>query len=352
MTARYFLIAAVFTLLTNAACVLPPPAVGSRVVPEGELWVISALQKGRDLALSGQLDKAELKFRSVLARGGTFDTVYNNLGYVLLVEGRIDEAELMFKQALERAPGNISARANYARLLFQRGEMTKAIEQYQLVIHRYLALNPEELRQSIKDGFDDQELVGAFRSISAISFTVGDLDTAVCYSLMAVRRDTSDFSIAQHTRLLMSLNAVDAAVTFLDDLVATRGVSLSPGLRVDQATVLLAKGDFTRAEQSIALAVGASGIEGSERMRAALLNFLAALGQQKRTEARLLMDTLIADYPDLCESYFLSSVDFWPDAVFKDAERVLGKLCTHEEKQSIFPFGFSIEKLDISEFWK
>jgi hypothetical protein len=75
-------VVAICAMLTS--CVLPPPGVGSYVLPAEEVSVVALLQRGEHYSQSGRTDLAEVEFRKALALQPDLPNLLNNLGFALL----------------------------------------------------------------------------------------------------------------------------------------------------------------------------------------------------------------------------------------------------------------------------
>ncbi len=82
---------------------------------------------------NGKYSAAILSARSVLQRHPTSADAYTYLGYALDRLGQTDAAEKDFKQALAIDPTHLGANAYLAKIYLQKGEMSRAIEQMQVI---------------------------------------------------------------------------------------------------------------------------------------------------------------------------------------------------------------------------
>jgi tetratricopeptide (TPR) repeat protein len=86
------------------------------------------------LTATGEYDEA----RSVALEASEPVGIANTLGEVLVLSGRLDEADAAFRRAIDgNAPDALTARANLAELLFNRGEIEEAMRRFDGFIDIY-----------------------------------------------------------------------------------------------------------------------------------------------------------------------------------------------------------------------
>ena len=121
----------------------PPNDLESSYLPPEEANMLSTIQRGKDLALSGRLRLAEAEFRKALKLAPRLSTLHNDLGFVLLGLDRFSEAEDSFRRALELDLSNMTARDHLARTLYRQQRYLEAREEYEQIIawHHVLELD-------------------------------------------------------------------------------------------------------------------------------------------------------------------------------------------------------------------
>lgn len=339
-----------------SACILPPDKITPETVAPGELEFVSMLQRGIDLARSSRPDLAEVEFRKVLLKDPSHANAYINLGVILQTQGRLEEAVESFRTAIECEPHSFTAHDGLARALFRKGDLTEAVKEFELLLSLYYGARGGDQREAgtaakIKQGqprygnsskmpaFDNQRAAELYRSLSGVYYFLGDLDKAYCFSQIAAELDQSDLQVGEHVRLLLAIERSPMVAEYLGPIVAARNNQLPTKLTLDHGMALYSLGKYQESSEAFTTVLSSQGAAPIDRANAALLALVTFERLEKDWEKKLLSQTLLEDYPDLCDPKFLSRQEYWPLAVRTDVAPVLEKLCVVDENQSFFGSG-------------
>jgi tetratricopeptide (TPR) repeat protein len=121
-----------------AALVLAPAMVALAQELSAELQ--ASFDEGVRALKAGKLDEAEAAFRGVVAKGGNFAYVHNNLGIVHQERGQHAKAVTEFREAIRLDPGYVAPRILLGASLLALGRVAEAKAQLQ----RAVKLAPQE----------------------------------------------------------------------------------------------------------------------------------------------------------------------------------------------------------------
>ncbi len=311
-----------------SACVTPPDVEDSQVIPNRELQLLSSLKKGKDYASAGRLELAEIEFRKAARLQPNLSSIYNDLGYTLMAQDRIDEAADAFQTAIKLEPRNVAAKENYARLLYTKGEVEKAIKEYEELLSIYFGLRREEVRKVLGKDYSEGDLAGIYRALSVASYSAGRYDEAICYSQKALNGPFKDFSQAgQHARLLLSLGLIPQAASYLHDVVVVWQAQTPGKMFIDYGLALLTLGQNAQARESFTRAQAAKDIDEADRRDIRLLLALAPGPGQPEARASAEED------PEFCRLEEVDRFQYWPIPIVGKARELLDAWC-NDEKQS------------------
>lgn len=321
-------------LIILSACITPPPTTGPAVIPEDEFRLVSTLTTGQELSQSGRVDLAEIQFRKALALGADLANVYNNLGFVLQSQGRYEEALGWYRKAVEREPRHVIARENTARVLYQLGQYRAALLENLQLLDIIVGSEPEELRAIVGEPVGNREIVDIYRNLSQIYLTVGVLDDAICYSGLAFAVAQNMFEAGRHARLLLSLDKTADAVGMLRMVVITNEGNVPPKVMVDYGIALYLQQSYELADTSATRVLTSANARPTDRRLARLIRILVAQAREDTATEELVLESVLAEDPELCEATNLDPDQYWPLAFLDKVEALVRSICSDGSKRN------------------
>lgn len=310
------------------SCVVPPPAVESRVLPAAELALISTIKRGKDYALAGRYDFAEEEFQRALIMAPNLDTLLNDLGFVIMEQGRSRESIAYFQKALTLMPGNLITATNLARAHYRSGDLELAAKEFHDVIEKTSALSQGRipLGNNVPTPGD---LVIIYRDFVTTLYILGIVDEAVCYSTQAYNLASDITAKEPHIRLLLSLGRIGPAFVLLQSLVSRTdaGLPVLPQILADYAVVLYSRKDYALADEAANRAFANAGVGENLVMESKFLKVLVAMKEQKQEDFELLSKSFLEEYPIACNPGVTITPDYWPDPLQEDAELLIKDIC-------------------------
>jgi Flp pilus assembly protein TadD len=100
------------------------------------------LNEGTSLHVAGDLEAAEIKYRSVLLKETNHPVAHNNLGFLLLQKGLYEESISEYRLAIQSSPAYSTAYANLGQALLIQQKLNEAEEALSTAVE----LDPEDLK--------------------------------------------------------------------------------------------------------------------------------------------------------------------------------------------------------------
>ncbi|MEI8313637.1 MAG: hypothetical protein WCH98_23050, partial [Verrucomicrobiota bacterium] len=176
-----------------SGCALPVPEGSelSSFVPERELRAVEISQQAMyDFNRNRYVD-AELGFRQALYMYPGLENLRANLAASLERTGQFDEAAGIYKEMSERTPQSAAYMAGIARVRVASGDYRGGIEAYYQAYALAAVLGDAGLSANIA------------RSVSALAFRIGDVETAECFAALTYSLRSSDDELKRYARLLL-----------------------------------------------------------------------------------------------------------------------------------------------------
>ena len=320
--------------LLLVSCIAPPEHRQASILPQKELDIITAMNEGRYYAARGRAEAAEDAYRRALALDAREGGIYNGLAYSLQQQRRYAEAEEMYRHALALSPKNIFFRENLARLLYEKGNPSAAVSEYQNVIDTYNSVKPEVLAEISGVDVPKNQLSRTYRNIAVSYYAMGRFDEAVCYSSLTVKSANDVGEAAQHARMLLSLEHVSEAAQTLRDAITAHQGNVPAGMLVDYAMVLYLSRDYGLAKAAVSRALEISSMTRADRRTAQLIKLKLAIFDKSTKDAQFTRDSLLEEDKEFCRLPNLDPNNYWPKAFSEDMNVLKDKLC-NEKEQSI-----------------
>src|SRR5262245_17885826 len=193
-----------------------------------------AVRRAKAVMQNGRPDEAERMLRELLAKGPRLPSALHALGLALMAQRRAGEAVAPLEEAARRQSEQGSPdpviETNLAVALDQSGQTADAVPWLQRAITR-------------QPPFEH-----AFRELGALLFSLRRLDEAetVLKQGLDVAPNLAELWVVLGGIHLDRADRDDAKLAFARALVTTSG---HPGALYGMGTVLMAEGDYTRAEQ-------------------------------------------------------------------------------------------------------
>ncbi|MBP9838014.1 MAG: tetratricopeptide repeat protein [Proteobacteria bacterium] len=314
-----------FSLLTS--CVTPPSVENSTVIPNKEVQFVTLVKKGQEYANAGRPELAETEIRKALKIDNTVSSVYNDLGYVLLQQQRFDEAEKVYFAALKYNSKNIVAVENLAKVLFKKGDIKTSIKLFEKFFELYNSLSDEQIKILVSEGYSTKDLQSILRSLATAYYESGEYDEAICNSLKSFSLTSDINNVAYHERLLLSLERVKQAKTFLESNIKTNMSNLPAGLQLDYAIVLYLTSDYNLSKDNLLLLQTAKGINTDEKREALLLSLLIAKKQKNNEDFLSIKEAFNSDNYQFCANIKINKEGYWPSDFYQEMLDITNGLC-------------------------
>jgi Flp pilus assembly protein TadD len=104
--------------------------------------ISTLLKEGTSLHVAGDLEAAEIKYRSVLLEKIDHPVAHNNLGFLLLQKGSYDESVSEYRLAIQFSPDYSTAHSNLGQALLIQRKFNEAEE----ALSRAVELDPQDLK--------------------------------------------------------------------------------------------------------------------------------------------------------------------------------------------------------------
>lgn len=304
------------------------------MIPEDEFELVSTLTAGQQFSQSGRVDLAEIQYRRALELGADLANVYNNLGYVLQSQGRYEEALIWYRRAVEHTSEHIIARENLARVLYQLGKYRAALLENLKLLDVINTTEAERLREIIGEPVGAKEIIDIYRNLSQIYLTVGVIDDAVCYSWLAYITAQNMFEAGRHSRLLLSLDMIDAAEGILRQVVVANQGNVPAKILVDYGIALFLLDRYELAETSASRVLTMEQAGRVDRRTARIVRILIARMDEDKETSKLLEESLFSDDPEFCEREQLDEEQYWPLAFADRVDELVRSVCLDGSKRA------------------
>jgi predicted Zn-dependent protease len=160
------------------------------------------------------------------------DQLTFNLAVVLGQVGQPEEASQLLEALNRRKPGQPAYMVALADARIMLGDASRARELLKRVFRLF------------KDAQNYPRAARIARSISNVSFELGEEQEALCYSHEAYTLESSAEQLGWHARILIALNQFPAALRVLQESInANRGLASSASVQHALALVRFAEGD-------------------------------------------------------------------------------------------------------------
>lgn len=306
-------------------CITPPQIEHSSVIDNSELALISNIKRGKDYALSGRMDLAELQFRRQLMLYPAQSSIYSDLGYVLIEQNRLEEAVAQLRMAIKLNPLNLPAREHLARTYYRQDKYEESIAEYTRLLD---VIFQQIAKGRVAETSRSADVMRIYRDMAVVYHALGLYDEAICLSQLS--RDIGGDAL-QHIRLLMSLDRVKSATSLLRQSVAAQGAATPPAILLDLGVALIAAGDKVTGAQALDRALSAPASDAETRSEARLIKLKLASDAADADEQTLVFRSLKDENPRLCDESDTPAPLYWPTAMLKDfqaANTVVQRLCS------------------------
>lgn len=206
-------------LLGLAGCAAPGELrIPEEFIPARDLDVVSLTREALRDAGRGRYADAELQLLQARSLAPQNRKLRLNLAVVLERQGRYEEAETVFRDLLAENSEYIPAWSGLARLYVSKEEYESARETFAVIIDK---LQTNRLGQDGPQKWELEQIRGAYRSLSALEFRLGNEEASACYSEDAIRVTPNPplTEKVRHARTLISIGRFADARTYLRDHV-------------------------------------------------------------------------------------------------------------------------------------
>lgn len=323
-----------FILFLFFGCVLPPSDEKPRLLKEEDLKYLKHIQDGKDYANSGRYDKAELEFllakRTVEKQGKQPDiTLLSDIGYVLKAQSRLPEAKIYFERALERDPHFLQLRDNYARLLYESGNLTGALREYQQAETDYLDYWKSAPDKRLSLGFTGQDLLSLYVNMAIVYSQLGMQNEAICYSFNAAGLGDASYSKVNHARFLVTIEELDAAKELLKGLIAADPDPVQAATKLLDLGLVLFAAEDPLAREALDRVLEEPSVIGDERAAALLLRYSMALKEGDKETAAMIRKSSANSSETVCVGDVYHPPNFWPIRVRTEVSVKRAELCKY-----------------------
>lgn len=307
---------------------LPPSETEPSVLSERELALVSHVKSGKEYVATGRFDLAEFEFRKALDLAPGRASLYNDLGFILSGQQRYQEAIDLLRIAQRFAPTDVSTRFNMAVAFYRNGDLEHALKAYEDLLTLHFASQLTEVGRPQRLQLTPTELAEVYSNIALIYYSLGPIDEAVCHSSLSTAIEPSIERIAQHVRLLMSLERTPEATALLRSTILEKRDQVPPALMLDFGSLLYVTGDLDTAAQALNRVSTIASSDSADRIDARVLELLVARKQERELEE--LWAALDEDAPRLCDMNIVGRHRYWPELLAQEVESLLGTHCNEQ----------------------
>jgi len=236
--------ASLLVFILCIGCALPPPAsrlmIGTRL-EDGierpfssakELRTAGLVNEAMVLVQNNRFFDAERSLRQAHFLQPASEQLTFNLAVVLSQVGQPEEASQLLEDLNRRKPGQPAYLVALADARIMVGDANTARE----LLKRAFRL--------FKEAQNYSQAARIARSISNVSFELGEEQEALCYSHEAYTLEPSAEQLGWHARILIALNQFPTALRVLQESInANRGLASSASVQHALALVRFAQGD-------------------------------------------------------------------------------------------------------------
>ncbi len=212
-------------MLTSCALPVPPgQELGDFVPPEEQLLVSLALE-GVGYFNNSRFVDAELRFRQALYLNPELINIKANLAASLERVGNYEEAEDLYRELIEKDPKSVPYELGLGRVFASAGRYQEALQQF------------EKGKVKAIDAADTANWANAARSQASVSFTIGDEESAECYSSEALGQRGQADEALRHVRLLVAGGKLSDATEVIFNVATALGLEKHPTILHDRAMI-------------------------------------------------------------------------------------------------------------------
>lgn len=182
-------------------------------IPSKEQALIKVARDGLYYMKQSRFIEAELEFRRALYLNPKAVNLKLNLAYCLTRQGLYAEASEIYLDLIKHNPNNLDNRLAYAQMLTQSQDYSAAQHEFMTILNLSLDKNDLASAASVSE------------SLSALNFTLGREEDALCFMELRLRFKYDRAGIVQYANLLNSVGRYREAQGSIEDFIRKTGLN-------------------------------------------------------------------------------------------------------------------------------